>query len=77
MSNYGLIRLKALKDSSCANQLDCVISYFFQLHLMLYVYVERFDVMDIVGKILGTKRGLRKRKGSNQPVLKKEEKHAK
>ena len=40
------------------NQLDCVISYFFQLYLILHACVERFDVMDTVGKNLGTKRGL-------------------
>ena len=41
MSNYGLIRLK---NSARTNQIDCVINYFFQLYLMLYVYVQRFDV---------------------------------
>ena len=38
-------------------QLNCVIS-FFQLHLMLYAYVRRFDVMDTVQNFLGTKQGL-------------------
>ena len=45
-------------DSSRGNQLDCIISYFFQLHLLLHACVERFDVTGIVGKFLGTKRGL-------------------
>ena len=39
-------------------QLYYVISYFFQLHLMLYAYVLRFDVMGTVEKFLGTKHGL-------------------
>ena len=39
MSNYGLIRLK---DSSRANQLGCVINYFFQLHLVLHAFVQNF-----------------------------------
>jgi len=34
-----------------------VISFFFQLHLMLYAFVGRFDVIGIVGKNLGTKYG--------------------
>ena len=51
------------------NQLDCVISYFFQLHLMLHACVERFDVMGTVGKILKTKRGLKiSNKRSTQPL---------
>ena len=37
-----------LKDLSRANQLDCVISYFFQLHLMLHACVKKFDVTDTV-----------------------------
>ena len=55
MSNHGLIRLK---NSSRANQLDCVISYFFQLHLMLHACVQKFDVTDTVRNFLGTKQGL-------------------
>ena len=39
--------------SARANLLDCVISYFFQLYLMLHVYVRRFDVMGTVGKKIG------------------------
>ena len=31
-----------LKDSACANQLDCVISYFFQLYLMLHACFGNF-----------------------------------
>ena len=38
------------------NQLDCVISYFFQLHLMLHVCVWRFDVTDTVEFFLGLNR---------------------
>ena len=37
-----------LKDSSRANQLDCIISYLFQLHLMLHTCVQKFDVTDTV-----------------------------
>ena len=40
-------------------QLDCVISYFFQLHLIFYACIRTFDVTDIVKKNLGTKQGLR------------------
>ena len=39
------------------NQLNCIIS-FFQLHLMLHTYVQRFDVTVTVEKSLGTKKGL-------------------
>ena len=55
MFNHELIMFK---NSSRANQLDCVISYFFQLHLIFHACVERFDVTGTVGKILGTKRDL-------------------
>ena len=44
-----------LKDSARANQLDCVISYLFQLHLMLYACVLRFDVKGTIGIFLETK----------------------
>ena len=46
-----------LKDLSRANQLDCIISYLFQLHLMLHTCVQKFDVTDTVRKFLGTKQG--------------------
>ena len=55
MSNHGLIRLKNLSRHL---QLSCVISYFFQLHLMLHANIWRFDVMDTVWKFLKTKQGL-------------------
>ena len=42
-----IVRL-GLKDSARANQLDCVISYFFQLHLMFHTCVRRFDVIGTV-----------------------------
>ena len=54
MSNHGLIRLKNLFR---ANQLNYVISYFFQLHLMLHAYVQKFDVTGTVEIFLGTKQG--------------------
>jgi len=38
-------------------QLNCVIN-FFQPHLMIYVCVRRFDVIDIVENFLGTKHDL-------------------
>ena len=50
MSNYGLIRFK--RFISCANWLDCVISYFFQLHLILYVCVQTFNVTGTVENFL-------------------------
>ena len=37
--------------------LNCAMSYFFQLHLMLHACVRKFDVTDIVENFLGTKRG--------------------
>ena len=46
-----------LKDSSRRLQLNCVISYFFQLHLILHAYVRRFDVMGTVETFLETKQG--------------------
>jgi len=35
-----------LKDTSRADQLVCVISYFFKLYLMLHVCVQKFDVTE-------------------------------
>ena len=55
MSNYKLIRLKRI---ILLFPLNCVVSYFCQLHLMFYVCVRRFDVTGTVGKFLGTKQGL-------------------
>ena len=37
------------------NQLDCVVSYFFQLHLMLHICVRKLDVTGTVEKNLETK----------------------
>ena len=39
------------------NQLDCVISYFFQLYLMLHACIQKFDVM-ITAQIFLTKHSL-------------------
>jgi len=39
-------------------QIYRVISYFFQLHLMLHACVQRFNVTGAVGNLLGTKQGL-------------------
>jgi len=39
--------------------LEYIISYFFQLHLMLYTYVQKFDVMGTAQTVLETKRSLR------------------
>ena len=47
-----------LKDSACANQLDCEISYFFQLHLMFHACVRRFGVTGTVQIFLRTKQDL-------------------
>ena len=47
-----------LKNSARANQLDCVISYFFQPHLMLHAYVRIFDVTGTIENFLETKQGL-------------------
>ena len=44
-----------LKDSSRGNQLDCIISYFFQLHLMFHACVRKLDLTGIVQTNLGTK----------------------
>jgi hypothetical protein len=38
LSNYGLTRLK---NSSRDVQLNCVISYFFYIHLLLHIYVTK------------------------------------
>ena len=38
------------------NQLDCVISYFFQLHLVLHACVRKLDVTGTVQNSLETKR---------------------
>ena len=37
-----------LKDTSRANQLVCVISYFFQLHLILHTCGQKFDKLLVV-----------------------------
>ena len=48
-----------LKNSSRANQLDCIISYLFQLHLMFYTCIQKFDMTGTVKKFFfGTKQGL-------------------
>ena len=46
-----------LKDSSRHLQLNCVINYFFQMHLMLHACVRRFDMMSTLGKKLEIKQG--------------------
>jgi hypothetical protein len=53
-----------LKDSSRGNQLDYVISYFFQLYLMLHACVQRFDVTGPVRNFLETKQSLRVKTGN-------------
>ena len=40
------------------NRLYCVVSYFFQLRLMLYACVRIFDVTDTLGTFLPTKQAL-------------------
>jgi hypothetical protein len=45
VSNHGLIRLK---DLSRDLQLNCVISFFFRLHLVLHAYAVIFDVTGTV-----------------------------
>jgi len=42
-------------DSSSKNQLDYVISYFFQLHLMFHACVRKFDVTGTAQTVLRTK----------------------
>ena len=42
-----------LKDSSHDFSANCVISFFFRLHLVLHVCAVRFDVTDTVQKFLG------------------------
>ena len=56
MFNYRL----GLKDTVRANQLDCIINYFFKLYLILHACVRRFDVTDIVQNFLETKLSLSK-----------------
>ena len=45
-------------DSSGRNQLDYVISYFFQLYLILHTCIRKFDVTGTAQIFLGTKRSL-------------------
>ena len=47
--------LLGLKDLSRPNQLNCVISYFFQLHLMFHTCVRRFDMTGTVRNFLKAK----------------------
>ena len=49
MSRFLIVRV---------NQLDCIINYFFQLHLIFHVYVKKFDVTNSVVIFLETKQGL-------------------
>jgi len=49
MSNYRLIRLKRFARHF---QLNYVINYFLQLHLILYACIRRFDVTGTIGKFL-------------------------
>jgi hypothetical protein len=53
-----------LKRLSRGNQLDYVISYFFQLHLMLYACVQIFNVTGPVRNFLETKQSLRVKTGN-------------
>ena len=41
-----------LKDSSRDLQVNCAISFYFRLHLMLHACVTRFDVTGNLEKIL-------------------------
>ena len=42
--NYLIMDYLGLKDSSRQLQINCAISYFFYLHLMLHACAARFDV---------------------------------
>jgi len=50
------------EDETLLKELDCVISYFFQLHLMLHTCIRTFDVTGTLEKNLGTKRGFSMRR---------------
>jgi len=65
MSNYELIKFKRL---SRTNQLGCVISYFFQLHLMLYACVRIFDVTSTVEIFFGTKQSYTRKEWQAGPA---------
>jgi len=43
--NCSIMDYLDLKDSSRQLRINCVISYFFYLYLMLYTYAARFDVI--------------------------------
>ena len=44
--NCPIIDYLGLKDSSHDFSANCVISFFFRLHLVLYVCAARFDMID-------------------------------
>ena len=50
--NYLIIDYLGLKDSSHDFSANCVISFFFRLHLVLHTCAARFDVMGTAQKIL-------------------------
>ena len=50
--------MEAPKDSSRHCQLNCVVSCFFQLHLISHACVQKFDVTDTVEIFLKTKQDL-------------------
>jgi hypothetical protein len=54
---YTIMNKLGSKDLSRPLQTNCTISFFY-LHLMLHACVQRFDVMDGKGNILGSERGL-------------------
>ena len=56
-------------DSSRMNQLDCVLIYFFQLHLILHTCVRKLDVTGTVEKSWETKRCLSFIKVNGQLLL--------
>ena len=43
---YLIMNQLGPKDLSRNLQLNCIISFYFHLYLMLYVYAERFDVTE-------------------------------
>ena len=51
--NCPIMNYLGLKDSSHDFSANCVISFFFRLHLVLYACAARFDVTDTAQKILG------------------------
>ena len=50
--NYSIMNYLSLKDSSHDFSVNCIISFFFRLHLVLHACAAKFDVTVTIQKFL-------------------------